>query len=71
MGKLVKQFEEENKSIRFIITDDDNSLIEYYQYYQNRTELTLITTYSTFDIYMLIQWYKEGKLQLDKLTEVS
>lgn len=53
---IKKQFFENNKTIEFIVTDDDNSLIVVTN---ELGQVTLLTQYYDFDMDYLIKFYKE------------
>lgn len=72
MGKIIKVFYELNTTIKFILSDDDCSLIELITFKNGRWHTTLITSYCNYDIYYLIDMYKNNELNLKNLlpTEI-
>lgn len=61
-------FMEENKTIEFIVTDDDNSLIVIHEFDEKAEEqVTLLTQYYDFDIEYLIKYYQEKCNSIDDM----
>lgn len=61
-------FMEENKTIEFIVTDDDNSLIVIHEFDEKAKEqVTLLTQYYDFDIEYLIKYYQEKCNSIDDM----
>lgn len=67
---MIKTFFEENKTIEFIETVDNNSLIRILDYSKKSVMAeTLITSFYDFDLQSLINFYKQ--YGLDELLNTS
>lgn len=60
---ITKVFYENNRTIKIILNDDDNVIIEIYRFDEDNQQLTVSFDYYDYDFYLVIENYKKNLIK--------
>ena len=58
-----KVFYENDRTIKIILNDDDNVIIEIYRFFEDYQQLTVSFDYYNYDFYLVIENYKKNLIK--------